>query len=1128
MEAMESQAKPFRFSEPRQERIHHRLFLVGPGPATFYRDACRLVEDGDLESASHLVAHLLREIESAIRDVLEPVVGVRRHSEIESRVSQKTEIRAILGYLRIPESDVVARAWLSLASRKSKYALHALAHRRELLQPRPLDKEFEDFWIKSQRVLDVVLEKFEARYASVFDYLDKLASKTAPSLKDVKELQNHVPNNLATLGYFFDKLAHASWLSPLQKRGFFNHPPGPLRNEQGEIVNFPLWPASRYLARIGVQDPRAVIQIILSIPETRNIRVHEDLADMALAIPPSDAVQWALKETKWIEKQSHFDLLLPQKLGALVAHLAKGGQIEASLKIARALLSPLPASKSASRRKKKLPPTEPTFRIDAWNYSEILKDNVPELVAAAGLDALSLLCDLLDSAIGPRHPPDDLSHVWRPAIEIDEQFSSREPRELLVSVVRDAAEAIAGSDLGKVRIIVAALEKRHRLVFRRIAIHLVRVHPDGVQDLIANYLTDRKRFDDVGLWHEYATLLKSHFGGLSLDNQGRILQWIDEGPPHDETSTGARRSREELEAYAKHWRLRRFAMIPDALRGKWADRYSALVSELGKPDHPEFLFYTETGFGPTSPLSAQQLKAKSIPEAIGYLKAWQAPGGFLHPSPEGLARELAAAVSSDPDKFAQKAQEFRGVDPTYVRGLLSGLQGAARQKTPFSWRPVIELSRWVIDQPREITGLFKRADDSDPDWTWTRKAIAGLFSAGFEKGPAEIPYDLRESAWAVIRPLTEDPDPSLDDEVSNYDPQNMDPSTLSINTVRGEALHAVVRYALWVRRHLGEETSGDERIVSGFKEMPEVREVLDAHLEIEREKSLAIHSIYGKLFPWLLHLDRGWTASRMGKIFPADEAYRDFRQVAWETHVVFCPPYEDTFRILLEEYMHAVGRIDEPPKWRHLQDPNERLAEHVMTLYWQGRIDLNHPLVDRFYEKASGQLRQHSIRFIGRSLMNTEQDIAPSIIARLRTLWEHRLNDAMSHPEQRPLSELTGFGWWFACGKFDGEWAIAQLLEVVESTDSIDADHLVLERLSDQASLRPKQVMRALNTMLSREDHLMAIAWREDITAILRGVLSGDDDEAREDGISLVNRLVARGHLEYRHLLDFRLKRNPK
>lgn len=99
MEASEGRRNAFRFADPRQERIHRRLLLIGPGPATFYKDACRLVPDDLLvESTTHLVAHLLREIESALRDVLEPIVRVDDESWIKEDLGQdthKVKIRSI-------------------------------------------------------------------------------------------------------------------------------------------------------------------------------------------------------------------------------------------------------------------------------------------------------------------------------------------------------------------------------------------------------------------------------------------------------------------------------------------------------------------------------------------------------------------------------------------------------------------------------------------------------------------------------------------------------------------------------------------------------------------------------------------------------------------------------------------------------------------------------------------------------------------------------------------------------------------------------------------------------------------------------------------------------------------------
>ncbi|MFC2032566.1 hypothetical protein ACFLUS_04290, partial [Chloroflexota bacterium] len=74
MESEDQQTFKYRFTDPRQRRIHRRLGLIGPGCASFYQDACRIVSiQPPFKATTHLVAHLLREIESSLRAVLETV-----------------------------------------------------------------------------------------------------------------------------------------------------------------------------------------------------------------------------------------------------------------------------------------------------------------------------------------------------------------------------------------------------------------------------------------------------------------------------------------------------------------------------------------------------------------------------------------------------------------------------------------------------------------------------------------------------------------------------------------------------------------------------------------------------------------------------------------------------------------------------------------------------------------------------------------------------------------------------------------------------------------------------------------------------------------------------------------------
>lgn len=299
---MEIQKKPFRFDDPRQERIHRRLLLVGPGPASFYRDACRLMACSDLQSTTHLVGHLLREIDSALSSVLEPVVDV----------SAKTK----------------------------QYKLHAKAHRRALLSPRKLDNEFVEFWNAFNSVLDEALDQFESNYLKSLRIFDELLLKKTPDRGDAKALRNRAPNNPAAFRYFFDKLDNPAWLQPLQEEGLFQDVPGPEHDPAAGTVSYPLWPQSGYLARMAMQNSssvkKSVFDISVAIEDNGNVGVQHDLVDVALALPADMAEAFVAKAKKWVEI-SHFHV--QDKATDLILHLAQGGRLKSALELATSLFA---------------------------------------------------------------------------------------------------------------------------------------------------------------------------------------------------------------------------------------------------------------------------------------------------------------------------------------------------------------------------------------------------------------------------------------------------------------------------------------------------------------------------------------------------------------------------------------------------------------------------------------------------------------------------------------------------------------------------------------------------------------------------------------------------------------------
>ncbi|MEI9476456.1 MAG: hypothetical protein WCO26_07745 [Deltaproteobacteria bacterium] len=955
-----------------------------------------------------------------------------------------------------------------------------------------------------------------------------------------------VDRTVALLGYpeqyryFFDRLENPEWIKPLKSKGFFSNPPKPKLDEVNGTIAFPPWPESRYLVRMASLKPDVVLEIILQILDTDNVSVHGDLADAALAMPGAMAAEWIKKEVRWIDVGKRLYFNLPDKLGALIKHLAKAGKVEQALTLTRSLLTVLPDPKDREKDKEdhdetfRLSP-EPQARFDLWYYGQILKKYIPNLVTAAGKKSLTLFCNLLETAINlsKRFPekifPEDYSYIWRPAIEEHEENLGLNLKDLLVSAVRDAVEQLAKNDPGMTQELVLQLENRDWRIFKRIALHLLKFHSEIAIDLVSDRLTNRLLFEEGTNNHEYVLLIERCFKFLRGEQKEIILGWIEEGPDLEtfktsrEQWTGKRPTDDDAKQYKKYWQRDRLAWFRNDLPGNWKERFGVLVAELGEPEHPEFAGRRDAAWvGPTSPKTTEELRSMNLEALVQFLLSWKPTGERMVPSPEGLGRVLSPIVAQDPNRFGAEALKFKELDPTYVRALFSGLREATKQKTAFPWQPVLELGFWVVNQPREIPGRKSEYADLDPGWVWTRKAIAELLSNGFESNDVPIPFDLRLLAWRILRPLTEDPEPAPEDE-AKYGGSNMDPVTLSINTTRGEAIHTVIRYALWVRRHIEKKGDGKERVGRGFEEMPEVRDVLDQHLDPTQDPSLAIRAVYGQWFPWLDLLDKVWSVKNITNIFPSDEPLQDMRNAAWEAYIIFCPPYDNVFDVLREEYNRTIEFIGSYSKEkRYLANAEERLAEHLMTFYWRGKLllDEENGLLDRFFKKASDKLRSHAFDFIGRTLKADKEAILPEIIERLKTVWERRLAVASLSPEYHG-KELATFGLWFASAKFDDKWSMDQLVEILKLTRKAEPDHMVIERLVEVCKAFPQQSVECIRLMAEGDKEGWHISgWREQARTILGVALQSSNPDIKAASENVVHYFGKRGYLEFRSLLQ--------
>ena len=226
---------------PRQTEIHRNLEAIGPEIAAFYLDGIRILQNNDLETAANLLAHITREIDGGLRNILSD----DKIAELEFVVSMpdgnnatyekgkdgsfKFESKApgvfkvtykqigkhktsILQFLGIDDPSPLAERWLE-ATRK----FHKFSHRHGAWKT-PREKEiFIPLWNEFEDVLADLVGNYLNLLSKV---VDRILDDDKPTDKIRRVLLNLLKSETRRK-YFFQNLDSPAWLKPLKEDGWF-------------------------------------------------------------------------------------------------------------------------------------------------------------------------------------------------------------------------------------------------------------------------------------------------------------------------------------------------------------------------------------------------------------------------------------------------------------------------------------------------------------------------------------------------------------------------------------------------------------------------------------------------------------------------------------------------------------------------------------------------------------------------------------------------------------------------------------------------------------------------------------------------------------------------------------------
>ena len=969
----------------------------------------------------------------------------------------------------------------------------------------------------------------ERRFYDVAERLRGLGEADKPSARQVREAL-HLVRDEAYARYFFHILGerrNVGWLSPLDSAGVFDAAPSPVFVGDG-TYQLPTWPASQYLARIGGKSPARVLAIARRT-RTDNPRVISDFFYAALQMPPRHAAGIVARLDEWLD--TPFSNVFSGELGNLLGHLADGKQWEAALELVEIVTRPVlpPVAEDEVARRWGYGEVQP--RCDIWYFDNVVRGQVRSLGEVKPLEVLRILETQLRRAIkleiSSRDSPtsSDGSLGWRAAIESHEQNRSRSGfKGTIVDALRDLGETVASRQPESIGVIVATWLEDDYSIFRRLAIHVVRLHPDSFPGLLIQLLGERASLDDSLIHHEFYLLMESAFGKAPDNVQQRLLGWIMEGEPPEELElskryyrerTGGEPSEQLVRGWNDHWILTRlWALRAHELPNEHRSELDRLVGEMGEPDHPDFLIYMTVGWGPATRVKTAELERMSVAEVVEYLANWtppEDPSSML--SYEGLGRALERAVKSKPRAYSWATSKFVEPGPLrnqYLGHLLWGLHEAWASGRSLSWKPILEACALII----------KCRDESDDD---TRRRVVDLLTTALRKPDHYLPRVHMKEARDLLLVAVRDPDPRPEDE-AKWLSNNPDPVSLAINSVRGKALEALLDYAKRHRELWREEARTYRRYApsrSPFDAL--VAEALDERLAVD--DSPAIRSVFGERLLLLYWLDGEWARRQMPKLFPERPSAAHLWEATWDAYVSFSKVWKDVYGLLRPQYRRAVEQLGaRARKGQKAPRSADSLAEHLMIAYWVSLEELQDEegLLALFYSQAPGEVTSHAAWMMWRLLAEQKPVADSGEWRRAKDLWRARTDAAQSAEDQTQFAEeLLGFLRWLDSVP-EGLGALYSLIEagIPHYELARGPGRSLPEFLTRESAHYPFEACQLLSQLLeNRDESVGALLRPEEIRTILEQAISSANPDAVSCAVDAVNRLGELGVWAYEDLL---------
>jgi hypothetical protein len=525
--------------------------------------------------------------------------------------------------------------------------------------------------------------------------------------------------------------------------------------------------------------------------------------------------------------------------------------------------------------------------------------------------------------------------------------------------------------------------------FKRIALYVISENWSTTKSLFWELLKDNDALHFFSIYKyqkELYDLLNRNQKALESKEKIILQKIIDQGE-QDEIN-------EKDEKHKEYWQLRWYAALKDIEPFK--ENYLSLSNSLKiTNEHYENLGEVRMRAGSVSPISKDDLLAKSNLEIAEYIKNFKPKNRWEDPNISGLSDILGSAVETQPEKFADEIELYEDVAYIYSYRMINAFGEAWKKQKTFDWEKILRHCLQTLKSEKFYSEELKVENDTwNATSDWVVGSIASLLTEGLQNDKNSFDISLLPLAKEIVQILV-----SNLKQVNDFKGTNMDYPTYSLNSTAGKSLRALFDYSLHRARNLFKyEDKG--------KWEPEIQSLFEGAIQKE---ILDSHILEGMYFEQFYFLDKDWIAEQVKKHYQIEE----HEWLAFIGGFAFGnPPFnKDIYTLFYPHYERAI-RNNVELKSLH----NNGLVRHLAAFYfWKYETLSSGSLLLKFLTESSPTTVGDLINFIWyqknyqKSLSELEQHEFQQMILELWIYLVDKYENSSIDEEQKNLARLSNW-----------------------------------------------------------------------------------------------------------------------